>query len=45
MALHTVRPTGPEYLALVTDLLQRRRLADPVDGLWEAARSAVVVHP
>ena len=28
MTLHAVRPTGHEYLALVTDLLQRRRLAD-----------------
>lgn len=37
MTLHAVRPTGHEYLALVTDLLQRRRLADPVAGLWEAA--------
>lgn len=32
-----LRPTGLEYLALVTDLLQRERLADPVGGLWEAA--------
>jgi GNAT superfamily N-acetyltransferase len=37
MTLRAVRPTGREYLALVTDLLQRRRLADPVAGLWEAA--------
>jgi GNAT superfamily N-acetyltransferase len=37
MTLHAVRPTGREYLALVTDLLQRGRLADPVAGLWEAA--------
>ena len=37
MTLHAVRPTGQEYLALVTDLLQRQRLADPVAGLWEAA--------
>jgi hypothetical protein len=37
MTLHAVRPTGHEYLALVTDLLQRQRLADPVAGLWEAA--------
>ncbi len=35
--MHAVRPTGREYLALVTELLQRRRLADPVAGLWEAA--------
>jgi ribosomal protein S18 acetylase RimI-like enzyme len=32
-----LRPTGPAYLELVTDLLQRVRLADPVAGLWEAA--------
>jgi GNAT superfamily N-acetyltransferase len=37
VTLHAVRPTGREYLALVTDLLQRQRLADPVAGLWEAA--------
>jgi len=35
--MHAVRPTGLEYLALVTELLQRVRLADPVAGLWEAA--------
>ncbi len=35
--MRAVRPTGQEYLALVTELLQRRRLADPVAGLWEAA--------
>jgi predicted N-acetyltransferase YhbS len=28
---------GTAYLELVTELLQRQRLADPVDGLWEAA--------
>jgi hypothetical protein len=28
---------GAAYLELVTELLQRARLADPVDGLWEAA--------
>lgn len=37
MTLRAVRPTGHEYLAIVTDLLQRQRLADPVAGLWEAA--------
>ncbi|HEY6745038.1 MAG TPA: GNAT family N-acetyltransferase [Mycobacteriales bacterium] len=31
------RASGTAYLALVTDLLQRARLADPVAGLWEAA--------
>lgn len=31
------RAGGAEYLGLVTDLLQRARLADPVGGLWEAA--------
>ncbi|HZZ97269.1 MAG TPA: GNAT family N-acetyltransferase [Jatrophihabitantaceae bacterium] len=35
--MHAVRPTGQEYLALVTELLQRQRVADPVAGLWEAA--------
>ncbi len=29
--------TGREYLALVTELLQRARLAAPETGLWEAA--------
>ena len=28
---------GIAYLELVTELLQRQRLAGPVDGLWEAA--------
>jgi RimJ/RimL family protein N-acetyltransferase len=28
---------GVEYLALVTELLQRARLADPTGGVWEAA--------
>jgi GNAT superfamily N-acetyltransferase len=28
---------GAEYLALVTGLLQRARLADPTGGVWEAA--------
>lgn len=31
------RPTGLEYLAAVTDLLQRERVADPASGVWEAA--------
>lgn len=31
------RVSGREYLALVTQLLQRARLADPDAGLWEAA--------
>jgi ribosomal protein S18 acetylase RimI-like enzyme len=30
-------PTGLDYLATVTALLQRARLADPVAGVWEAA--------
>jgi GNAT superfamily N-acetyltransferase len=29
--------SGLEYLALVTELLQRARLADPRGGVWEAA--------
>ena len=37
MELREVRPSGVAYLELVTELLQRRRLADPVGGLWEAA--------
>ena len=32
-----LRASGVAYLELVTELLQRQRLADPVDGLWEAA--------
>jgi predicted N-acetyltransferase YhbS len=32
-----VRASGREYLALVTQLLQRARLADAEAGLWEAA--------
>ena len=32
-----LRPTGVAYLELVTELLQRRRVLDPVVGLWEAA--------
>jgi predicted N-acetyltransferase YhbS len=35
--LREVRPSGVAYLELVTELLQRRRLADPTGGLWEAA--------
>jgi ribosomal protein S18 acetylase RimI-like enzyme len=35
--LRQVRPVGLEYLQLVTDLLQRQRLADPFGGLYEAA--------
>jgi ribosomal protein S18 acetylase RimI-like enzyme len=37
MAVHEVRASGPEYLALATDLLHRVRLADADAGLWEAA--------
>jgi predicted N-acetyltransferase YhbS len=32
-----VRRSGLDYLSLVTELLQRARLADPDAGLWEAA--------
>jgi len=32
-----LRASGVAYLELVTELLQRQRLADPIDGLWEAA--------
>lgn len=35
--MREVRPVGTAYLGLVTDLLQRGRLADPHAGLWEAA--------
>jgi GNAT superfamily N-acetyltransferase len=31
------RASGTAYLALVTELLQRERLADPGAGVWEAA--------
>lgn len=31
------RPTGLEYLAAVTDLLQRQRVTEPESGLFEAA--------
>lgn len=37
MAIQDVRASGLEYVALVTDLLQRARLADPYAGMWEAA--------
>ena len=37
MAVHEVRASGLEYLALATELLQRARLEDPMAGLWEAA--------
>jgi len=31
------RPTGLDYLAAVTDLLQRERVVGPASGVWEAA--------
>jgi ribosomal protein S18 acetylase RimI-like enzyme len=37
MAIHEVRASGLEYLALATELLHRVRLADAEAGLWEAA--------
>ena len=37
MAIHGVRASGLEYLALATELLQRVRLADAATGVWEAA--------
>jgi ribosomal protein S18 acetylase RimI-like enzyme len=37
MAIHEVRASGLEYLALATELLQRARLTDAETGLWEAA--------
>jgi GNAT superfamily N-acetyltransferase len=37
VAIDEVRASGLEYLALVTELLQRARLADAEGGLWEAA--------
>ena len=37
MAIQEVRASGLEYLALVTKLLQRARLADAEAGVWEAA--------
>ena len=36
-AIREVRASGLQYLALVTELLQRARLADSEAGLWEAA--------
>jgi GNAT superfamily N-acetyltransferase len=37
MAIHEVRVSGLEYLVLATELLQRARLADSEEGVWEAA--------
>jgi GNAT superfamily N-acetyltransferase len=37
MAIHEVRASALDYLTLVTQLLQRARLADAEAGLWEAA--------
>src|SRR5437588_12249448 len=37
MAVHEVRASGLECLALATELLQRARLVDAEAGLWEAA--------
>jgi len=37
MAIHEVRASGLEYLALATELLHRARLADADAGVWEAA--------
>ena len=37
MAIHEVRASGLEYVALATELLQRVRLADPEAGVWEPA--------
>jgi len=37
VAIREVRASGREYLVLVTELLQRARLADAEAGLWEAA--------
>jgi GNAT superfamily N-acetyltransferase len=37
MAIREVRASGLEYLVLVTELLQRARLADAEAGGWEAA--------
>lgn len=37
MAVRQVQASGPEYLTLVTRLLQRARLAHPEAGQWEAA--------
>lgn len=35
--LTATRAGGPTYLEMVTDLLQRQRVADPAGGIWEAA--------
>ena len=37
MAIHEMRASGLEHLALVTELLQRVRLTDAEAGVWEAA--------
>jgi predicted N-acetyltransferase YhbS len=37
MAVHEVRASGLEYLAIATELLRRVRLTDAEAGLWEAA--------
>lgn len=37
MAIHERRASGPDYLALATELLQPARLADAEAGVWEAA--------
>jgi GNAT superfamily N-acetyltransferase len=37
VAIQEVRASGLEYLALVTELLHRARLADAEAGVWEAA--------
>jgi ribosomal protein S18 acetylase RimI-like enzyme len=37
VAVHEVRVSGLEYVALATDLLRRVRLADADAGVWEAA--------
>jgi len=37
MSIQEMRASGREYLVLVTELLQRARLADAEAGLWEAA--------
>lgn len=37
MAIHEVRASGLEYLALATELLQRARQANAEEGVWEAA--------
>ena len=37
MAIHEIRASGLDSLALSTELLQRARLADAEAGLWEAA--------